>query len=87
MYFAECFVFENVTLFLHRCEPHVGPWLLDMRLATVCVSMYWTLYSICTQKPKPILAWNAVNCESVVACGSELGTQFYAARQFAVWHN
>ena len=25
--------------------------------------------------------------EPVVACGSELGTHFYAVRQFAVWHN
>ena len=32
-------------------------------------------------------AWNAVNCEPVVACGSELGWHFYAVRQFAVWHN
>jgi hypothetical protein len=34
-----------------------------------------------------IWAWNAVNCEPVVACGSELGWPFYAVRQFAVWHN
>ena len=87
MYFAECFVFRNFRLFLHRCEPHVRPWLLDMRLATVCMSMYGPVYSICTQKPKPIWAWNAVNCEPVVACGSELGWHFYAVRQFAVWHN
>ena len=33
MYFAECFVFRNFRLFLHRCEPHVRPWLLDMRHA------------------------------------------------------
>ena len=87
MYFAECFVFRNFRLFLHRCEPHVRPWLLDMRLATVCLSMYGPVYSICTQKPKPIWAWNAVNCEPVVACGSEWGTHFYAVRQCAVWHN
>ena len=87
MYFAECFVFRNVKLFLHRCEPHVRPWLLDMQLATVCVSMYGPVYSICTQKPKPILAWNAVNCEPVVACGSELGRHFYSVRQFAVWQD
>ena len=40
MYFAECFVFRNFRLFLHRCEPHVRPWLLDMRLATVCIPSY-----------------------------------------------
>ena len=53
MYFAECFVFRNFRLFLHRCEPHVRPWILDMRLATVCISMYGPVYSICTQKPVP----------------------------------
>ena len=73
MYFTECFVFRNFRLFLHRCEPHVRPWLLDMRLATVCMSMYGPVYSICTQKPKPIWAWNAVNCEPVVACGFRMG--------------
>ena len=52
MYFAECFVFRNFRLFQHRCEPHVRPWLLDMRLATVCMSMYGPVYSICTQKPR-----------------------------------
>ena len=26
---AECFVFRNFRLFLHRCEPHVRPWLLE----------------------------------------------------------
>ena len=36
-------------------RPHTAqPWLLDMRLATVCMSMYGPVYSICTQKPKPI---------------------------------
>ena len=53
MYFAECFVFRNFRLFLHRCGPRVRPWILDMRLATVCMSMYGPIYSICTQKPVP----------------------------------
>ena len=73
MYFAECFVFRNFRLFLHRCEPHVRPWLFDMRLAMVCMSTYGPVYSICTHQPKPIWALNAVNCEPVVACGSEWG--------------
>ena len=68
MYFAEHFVFRNFRLFLHRCEPHVRPWLFDMLLATVCISTYGPVYSICTHQPKPIWAWNAVNCEPVVAC-------------------
>ena len=34
-----------------------------------------------------IWAWKAVNCEPVVACGSELGWHFYAVCHFAVWHN
>ena len=73
MYFAECFVFRNFRLFPHRCEPHVRPWLFDMRLAMVCMSTYGPFYSICTHQPKPIWALNAVNCEPVVACGSEWG--------------
>ena len=68
------FVFRNFRLFLHRCEPHVQPWLFDMLLATVCMSTYGPVYSICTYQPKPIWALNAVNCEPVVACGSEWGT-------------
>ena len=77
-----------VPMLGESARPHTAqPWLLDMRLATVCMSMYGPVYSICTQKPKPIWAWNAVNCEPVVACGSELGWHFYAVRQFAVWHN
>ena len=60
MYFAECFVFRNFRLFLHRCEPHVQPWLFDMLLATVCMSTYGPVYSICTHQPKPIWALNAV---------------------------
>ena len=56
MYFTECFVFRNFRFFLHHCEPHVRPWLLDMRLATVCRSIYGPVYSICTQKPQPIWA-------------------------------
>ena len=54
MYFAEHFVFRNLRLFLHRCEPHVRPWLFDMRLATVCMSTYGPVYSICTHQPKPM---------------------------------
>ena len=65
----------------------VRPWLLDMRLATVCMSVCGPVYSICTHQPKPIWAWNAVNCEPVVARCSEWGRHFYAVRQFAVWHN
>ena len=87
MYFTECFVFRNFRLFSHHCEPHVRPWLLDMRLATVCRSVFGPVYSICTQKPQPIWACNAVNCEPVVACGPELGMHFYAVRQCAVWRN
>ena len=66
MYFADCFVFQNFRLFLHRCEPHVRLWLLDMRLATVCMSMYGPVYRICTQKTTLIGAWNAVNCGPLV---------------------
>ena len=47
---ASCF---GISGFLHHCEPHVRPWILDMRLATVCMSMYGPVYSICTQKPVP----------------------------------
>ena len=87
MFFADCFMFPNFRLFLHRCEPHVLPCLFDMRQATVCISTHGPVYSICTHQPKPIWVWNAVNYEPVVACGSELGTHFYAVRQFAVWQN
>ena len=59
MYFAECFVFQNFRLFLHRCEPHVQPWLFDMLLATVCMSTYGPVYSISKKKSLPCLSWMA----------------------------
>ena len=38
-------------------RPHTAqPWLFDMRLATVCMSTYGPVYSICTHQPKPIWA-------------------------------
>ena len=77
-----------VPMLGESARPHTAqPWVLDMRLATVCMSMYGPVYSICTHQPKPIWAWNAVNCEPVVACCSEWGRHLYAVRQFAVWRN
>ena len=70
MYYAEHFVFRNVRLFLHCCDLHVQPWLFGMQLATVCMSKYGPVYSVCTHQRKPIWAWNAVNCEPAVACCS-----------------
>ena len=52
MYYAEHFVLRNFRLFLHCCLLHVWPWLFGMQLATVCVSRYGSVYSICTHQPK-----------------------------------
>ena len=60
---AEQFVFRNFRLFLHCCELHVQPWLFGMQLATVCMSAYGPVYSLCTHQPKAIWEWNAVHCE------------------------
>ena len=63
MCYAEQFVFRNFRLFLHCCELHVQPWLFGMQLATVCMSSYGPVYSVCTHQPKAIWEWNAVHCE------------------------
>ena len=70
MCYAEQFIFRNFRLFLHCCKLHVQPWLFGMQLATVCMSAYGPVYSVCTHQPKAIWEWNAVHCEPVVAHSS-----------------